>query len=174
MKKGFTLIELLVVIAIIGILAGITLAVLSSARDKARDTEVKGMMDQIRKQAEIYYSANGNYGESFTGYCAYAVGGGAGIPGVSGSIPAASTDNIFGPNVDEGVFPILVEVMKTLNHPWYSPAIGNTDVGCFSQPATADRWAIVIPLPSDDARWCADSAGYNDFATGLSGGLCTQ
>jgi|GEM_PF-939751 len=171
MKKGFTLIELLVAIAIVGILAGITLAVLNSARDKARDAEVKGMMDQIRKQAEIYYSINGDYGDSFSGYCAYAVGGSSGVPGISGSINPALTSNIFGPNVDEGVFDILVEVMKKLNSPWYSPVINNTDVTCSSQ---ADRWYILVPLPSDDARWCADSAGYNDFATGISGGFCAQ
>ncbi len=58
--KGFTLIELLVVIAIIGILAGIVLASLGSARSKGGDAAVQGDLVGIRSQAELYSSNNGN------------------------------------------------------------------------------------------------------------------
>ena len=58
---GFTLIELLVVIAIIGILAGIVLAALGSARtsgtDAARIEDTKSMETAM----ELYYSANSGY-----------------------------------------------------------------------------------------------------------------
>lgn len=55
LKKGFTLIELLVVIAIIGILSGIVLASLNTARDKGANAAVKSNLNNARAQAELFY-----------------------------------------------------------------------------------------------------------------------
>jgi prepilin-type N-terminal cleavage/methylation domain-containing protein len=60
-KKGFTLIELLVVVAIIGILAGIVLASLGSARTSAYDAKVKAQLRNMLTAAEVIYNSSGNY-----------------------------------------------------------------------------------------------------------------
>ncbi len=60
-KKGFTLIELLVVIAIIGILSGVVLTSLNTARGKASDSAIKADLANMRAQAEVLYDDSGNY-----------------------------------------------------------------------------------------------------------------
>jgi len=55
MKKGFTLLELIVVIIIIGILATLGFAQYAKTIERARGTEAKVILGQIRQSEEGYY-----------------------------------------------------------------------------------------------------------------------
>jgi len=54
-ERGFTLIELLVVIAIIGILSGVVLASLNTARQKARDAQRISDVRQVALALEFFF-----------------------------------------------------------------------------------------------------------------------
>ena len=58
---GFTLIELIVVIAIIGVLSGVILVALSSARAKTRDATRKAQLIELNTAINHYFSQNGTY-----------------------------------------------------------------------------------------------------------------
>jgi prepilin-type N-terminal cleavage/methylation domain-containing protein len=66
--KGFTLVELLVVLSLIGILAGLLIVSLQSAKKSAMDARRKADLESIRLSLEIYksscggsYPANGSF-----------------------------------------------------------------------------------------------------------------
>lgn len=70
-NKGFTLLELLVVIALIGIFAAIVVAALNSARNKGKDSSIRGTMAGMRAQAQLYYAANSYYASPNTTTCGF-------------------------------------------------------------------------------------------------------
>jgi type II secretion system protein G len=60
-KKGFTLVEILVVIGIIGLLAVFLVPNLLGARDRAKETAVKGVMHTVQLAIEAYQMDNNVY-----------------------------------------------------------------------------------------------------------------
>ncbi|OGB89677.1 hypothetical protein A2625_06065 [candidate division WOR-1 bacterium RIFCSPHIGHO2_01_FULL_53_15] len=61
MRKGFTLVEILVVIGIIGLLAVFLVPNLLGARDRAKETAVKGVMHSVQLAIEAYQMENNIY-----------------------------------------------------------------------------------------------------------------
>ena len=59
--EGFTLIELLIVIVILGILAGIVVFAVGSARDDSVASSCKADIKTVNTAAEAYKAKNGSY-----------------------------------------------------------------------------------------------------------------
>lgn len=68
---GFTLIELLIVVAVIAILAGITLAAMGGANQKAARDRTKAEIAAIANALQAYHSQNGEYPPSAGGLVPY-------------------------------------------------------------------------------------------------------
>lgn len=129
-RKGFTLIELLVVIAIIGVLSSIVLVSVNSARNKAKDTAIKGAMDQVRIAGEMSYDTDSNYGAVCT-----EVGGTAG-----NSVLSATGD-----------YSRINTNVKANN--------GGTDVVC-NEAASSTAYAAWTSLVAATGKtYCVDSTG---------------
>ena len=86
--KGFTLIELLVVIAIIGIISSVILASLNNGKAKARDSERKQDMIQVRTALNMYFNDKGSYpSTNGTWYGMSIMGGSRTTSGANAYIP---------------------------------------------------------------------------------------
>lgn len=161
-KRGFTLIELLVVIAIIGLLATVIFASLGLARDRASDAAVKSAINEARKQAEVFFSANGDrysasVNDTVTNVC-------------NASASATGTTGIYQmlKNAADSAGISVTNIQTCAQGNIQSSCAGGPGkITCHACPSTAtggcaanlDAWAAEVPLKSG-GFWCVDSSGF--------------
>lgn len=146
-QRGFTLIELLVVIAIIGILSGVVLASLNTARQKAADASIKANLNGIRPQAELVYDSNNCYADGVAASSGCAAGA------VAPATCPSTADTIFAePTVSNAIATAKAQSAGTLN-------------AC-SSTANQTAYAIVTQLRANSLTgWCIDSTGKSKQVT---------
>ncbi len=136
-KRGFTLIELLVVIAIIGILSGIVLTSLGTARNKAKMASAQASMSSMRAEAEL--GADPSSGKYNGNLCAQSLG-------ALGTVSTTAGDPLA----------TLATAVKDNT--------GAANVLCTESPITdplVDSWAAWVDIDpgSGITIFCVDSSG---------------
>jgi prepilin-type N-terminal cleavage/methylation domain-containing protein len=141
-KKGFTLIELLVVIAIIGILSGIVLASLGTARTKGQDAAIKSNLASARAQAELFYNDNGN-----------SYDGGTAATDVCNTAGLAGTT--------KGIYSMVDAAGQAGGNAANSTITDAVQTGTFAVcQSNGNAWGAQAALKSTpNTWWCVDSTG---------------
>ena len=86
LQFGFTLIELLVVVAILGILMSLVMVTLHSAQEKARDSQRKTFIGQMRSGLLVYEAEKSSFPDTGGNWWSRCTANGAhGVTGAGGT-----------------------------------------------------------------------------------------
>ncbi len=148
-KKGFTLLELLVVVGLIAVLATITVALLSDARNKGANAGIQSNLFNAIAQGEIFFISNTSVPNSYTAVCTNGMVGGA-----------------------QGIGLNVFTAAKSAGLQNYSTnTTGGAGVATCNDSTTA--WAAEVPLKTG-GFWCVDSRGKSEQTNNSigSGTIC--
>ncbi|HWE37376.1 MAG TPA: DUF1559 domain-containing protein [Isosphaeraceae bacterium] len=154
LATGFTLIELLVVLAVLGLLVGLLLPAVQSAREAGRRLQCQNNLKQIGLALAHYETAKGVY--------PFGVGGG----GPPGRLPRWSSLAQLLPELEQQ------PVFSALNFcglPWaHDPTYGpinqtaiSTHISLFHCPSDWDQIDEQYGLGHNNYRGCAGTSPYN-------------
>lgn len=153
-SKGFTLIELLVVIAIIGILTGVVITFVQSAKDRGRDATVKQQLGQLRSAMALLPPP------PIFGYNSIGVS-----PCLDGNGKVSVTENLGLTVLGEPSIRPLIEAAA------HSAGVYNQsfNASCTADNSQPPAWAVAIKLRSSaNDWWCVDGEANSRLVhTGL-------
>lgn len=137
-QKAFTLIELLVAISVIGILAGVLLPNFMGVRQRARDTQRKQDLNQVKKALRLYYN-------DFQAYPLEGTGDDAGKIAGCGATGISACD--WGGEFSVGVDPNITVYMKRLP---LGPQGTETDPEyTYQQGSDTDNFTLSVSLENE-------------------------
>lgn len=156
-RRGFNLIELLVVIGVMGLLVGLLMSAVQSAREAAARTVCKNNLRQIGLAFANYESTHGSFFPAYVDVRAYVnvsyVGSGLNLNWQVLMLPYIE---------QEGLWQQILEAYQTDVYPWHNPPhIGLATVirtyGCPSD------WRVFAPI-TDDMGYTAVYSSYQGVA----------